>query len=191
MSGFALAQAFSFARNALLGHWLSPSDFGIAATLTMMLQLIELLTDVGADRLIVQAKDGNRPLLLANAHLLLIGRGALTALTLYLAAGPIARILCRRSRQGGLRGLGARAAYPGLLHLDCRRAQRRFDNRPNMLIEVVPQAVSAPAGAARGQIRRHLLGDRVAGLRTVGRCGRSSRMPSPSGAIASLRTGRC
>ena len=88
MSGFALAHGFSFARNALIGHLLSPTDFGIAVTLTMMMLLLEALSDVGADRLLVQARDGNRPVLMANAHLLLIARGVLTALALYFSPVP-------------------------------------------------------------------------------------------------------
>ena len=41
-AGFGLAQGCSFARNALLGHLLSKSDFGIAATITLTLQLLEM-----------------------------------------------------------------------------------------------------------------------------------------------------
>lgn len=141
-SGFALAQIFSLARNALIGHWLSPSNFGIAATLTMMLQVVETLSDLGADRLIVQAKDGNRPRLMANAHLLLIGRGALTALALYLAAGPIVTFFAIDGAKAAFQAMAIAPLLRGFFHLDCRRAQRRLDNQPTMLIEVVPQAVT-------------------------------------------------
>ena len=47
-AGFAGAQVCSFLRNALLGHWLAKGDFGIAATLTLTLTLIEILSDLGA-----------------------------------------------------------------------------------------------------------------------------------------------
>ena len=50
-SGFAAAQALSFVRNVLLGHALSRGDFGIAATIALILQLIETLSDLGSDRL--------------------------------------------------------------------------------------------------------------------------------------------
>ena len=141
-TGFALAQMFSLARNALIGHWLSPADFGIATALTMMLQLIETLTDVGADRLILQAKDGNRPRLMANAHLMYIGRGVLTALVLYIAAGPIAHFFSVDSAKPAFQALALAPLIRGFVHLDCRRAQRRLDNQPNILMEVVPQAVA-------------------------------------------------
>ena len=43
----------------ILGHALSPRDFGIAASITLLLQLVETLSDLGHDRLIVQAEDGD------------------------------------------------------------------------------------------------------------------------------------
>ena len=74
-SGFALAQAMSFARNAIVAHWLSKGDFGIAAAILLLLQLLETLSDLGADRLIVQARDGEEPRLIATAHATLVLRG--------------------------------------------------------------------------------------------------------------------
>lgn len=142
MCGYALAQGLSFARNALIGHWLSPADFGVAATLTLMLQLLESLSDLGADRLIVQAPDGNRARLMANAHLLLICRGALTALALYLAAAPLARFFGVEAARGAFEALALAPLIRGFLHLDFRRDQRRLDNRAAMIVEVVPQAIA-------------------------------------------------
>lgn len=55
--GFAAAQVFSFARNAIVAHWLSKGDFGIATAILLLLQLLDTLSDLGADRLIVQARD--------------------------------------------------------------------------------------------------------------------------------------
>ena len=92
-SGFAAAQVCSFLRNAILGHVLAKGDFGIAATLTMVLQLIENMTDIGADRLIVSSPGGAAPRFMATAHAVLIARGCLTALIVYLFAGPFCRFL--------------------------------------------------------------------------------------------------
>ncbi len=74
-AGFGMAQALSFARNALLGHALSPRDFGIAASITLLLQMLEMLSDLGHDRLIVQAADGERDDFLATTHTILLARG--------------------------------------------------------------------------------------------------------------------
>ena len=141
-SGFAGAQLCSFLRNAILGHVLAKGDFGIAATLTMVLQLIESMTDIGADRLIVQAPDGNTPRFIATAHSVLIGRGALTSLILYMAAGPFCAFLGIAEAQSSFECVALVPFIKGFSHLDARRAQRDLNNRPQTLAEVVPQVVA-------------------------------------------------
>ena len=141
-SGFAGAQACAFFRNAILGHMLAKGDFGIAATLTMVLQLIESMTDVGADRLIVQAPGGDGERFVATAHSVLIGRGVMTALVLYFAAGPFCSFLDIASAQSAFELIALVPLIKGFAHLDTRRAQRHLDNRPQMLTEVVPQVMA-------------------------------------------------
>lgn len=142
LSGFAGAQIFAFARNALLGHWLAKGDFGIAATITLMLQLIEMTSDLGADRLIIQAKDGDSPRLMATAHLMLVLRGILTAFALYASAGLIARFFHIEEAQWAFEAVALSPLIRGLTHLDPRRAQRHLDNRPLVVTEVLPQAAA-------------------------------------------------
>lgn len=141
-SGFAVAQGLSFARNALIGHWLSKGDFGIAATITMMLQLVDTLTDLGADRLIVQAEDGDSPQLVATSHATLIARGTLTALVLFLAAGPVAHFFAIEEARWAFEAVAIVPFLKGFVHLDCRRAQRRLDNAPQVAADIVPQGVA-------------------------------------------------
>lgn len=76
--GFAAAQLCSFLRNALIGYALSKGDFGIAATITLVLQMLETLSDLGADRLLVQATDGDKPAMMAAAHTTLVQFGSFT-----------------------------------------------------------------------------------------------------------------
>ncbi len=144
-AGFATAQGFSFLRNALIGHGLSKGDFGIAAAITLVLQLVETLSDLGTDRLIVQADDGDDEPFVANAHLANIVRGVLTATLLYVAAGPIAGFFGIPGVRWALEIAALVPLVKGFLHLDCRRAQRRLDNRPQLLIEVLPQAAALAA----------------------------------------------
>ncbi|MFM1817004.1 MAG: hypothetical protein RLZ98_3699, partial [Pseudomonadota bacterium] len=47
--GYTLVQAAALARNMLIAAWLSKGDFGIAATILLVLQLVETLSDLGAD----------------------------------------------------------------------------------------------------------------------------------------------
>lgn len=141
-TGFGMAQLLSFARNALLGHALSPSDFGIAAAVTLLLQLVEAISDLGSDRLIVQAEDGGSDSFLATSHTVLVARGLLLAAALY-AAAPFAAVFFAVPHAE--HAFSCAALIPlvkGFLHLDCRRAQRDLDNRPQLLVEVLPQAIA-------------------------------------------------
>ena len=142
IAGLGAAQALSFVRNALIGHALSKGDFGVAASITLILQMLEALSDLGADRLLVQARDGDEPRLQANAHVLLVLRGVVTGLALFVLAQPLAHYF---RVEHALWAFQASALVPlvkGLQHLDVRRAQRRLDNRGTMLVEVVPQAIA-------------------------------------------------
>lgn len=143
LSGFAIAQIFAFARNALIGHWLSQGDFGIAATITVTLQLIETLSDVGSDRLIVQADDGDDPALTALAHLTWVIRGLLTGAILYLLAGPLTSALGITHAQWAFEVASLVPVIKGFTHLDFRLAQRQLNNTPFVLYEIAPQIASS------------------------------------------------
>ena len=141
-SGYATAQALSFARNAVIGHALSRGDFGIAATITLILQLIETLSDLGSDRLIVQANDGDTPRFVATAHSVLVLRGIVLGVMMVLGGPLLAHFFMIEHAALAFQLAAIAPLIKGFTHLDCRRAQRRFDNRPQLLVEVVPQAAA-------------------------------------------------
>jgi O-antigen/teichoic acid export membrane protein len=140
--GFGASQGLSFVRNAIMGHALSKDNFGIAATITLILQMIETLSDLGADRLIVQADDGDQPGFLASAHTLLVARGLLLGCILFIAGPLLAQFFGAGHAAAAFQLAALVPAIKGFVHLDYRVAQRRFDNRPQMLVEVLPQAVA-------------------------------------------------
>lgn len=141
-TGFAIAQVCSFARNATLGYVLSRGDFGIAAALTVTLQLVDTLSDLGADRLLVQCEDGADPGMLATAHTLLITRGMITALLLYVAAGPTTAFFRLGDHLGLFQMLALVPLIRGFLHLDQRRRQRQLDNSSYLATEVGSQMLA-------------------------------------------------
>lgn len=148
LAGFATAQLFAFLRNAMIGQWLSQGDFGIAATITLTLQLVEILSDVGSDRLIVQSKDGDDPRLTALAHLTWILKGLLTGLAVYLLAAPMTQVLDIPQARFTFELASLVPVIKGFSHLDFRWRQRQLKNGPFVVFEVAPQAVScllAPA----------------------------------------------
>lgn len=139
LSGFALSQALSFLRNAIIAYTLSKGDFGIAATITLALQMLETLSDLGADRLIIQARDGDEPALMAAAHTVLVLRGLLIGAILFLSAGAIARVFGIEHARHAFELAALAPVIKGFVHLDQRRQQRQLRNGSTMIVEVVPQ----------------------------------------------------
>lgn len=138
-AGHAGAQLCAFARNALLGHMLSKGDFGTAATLTIILQTFETISDVAVDRMIVQAEDGDDARLTEVAHAFLIARGVAIGLALWLGAPMIAGFFALPDAAWAFQGLAIVALIKGFSHLDFRRYQRRLENRPLLAVEAFPQ----------------------------------------------------
>ena len=141
VGGTCLAQLLAFARNALLAYGLSKGDFGVAAALILVLQLIEAVTEFGPERLIVQAPDGDKPHMLAAGHAALVLRGILAALIVYLTAPLAARLFGIPDAAPAFAWLAAAPLIKGFQHLDPRRRQRLYDGGPAMLVELVPQAI--------------------------------------------------
>lgn len=138
-AGFFVAQACAFVRNAILGHALSKGDFGVAATITIFLQVVEMISDLGSDRLVVQAADGARARFLAGSHAILVARGVCLTVLLLALAPLFARSFGIPDAVSAFQIVAFAPLIKGFLHLDFRRAQRRFNNRPFIAIEAGPQ----------------------------------------------------
>jgi O-antigen/teichoic acid export membrane protein len=140
-AGFGIAQIFSFARNAALGYWLSRGDFGIAAALAVTLQLIETMSDIGADRLLVQAREDDQAML-DTAHTIMVARGLVAALVLSLAASPTAHFFGVPQHAGLFHMLAWVPMVRAFINLDQRRRQRDLDNSAYLATEVGSQAIA-------------------------------------------------
>jgi len=141
-SGFLTSQIASFVRNALLGHLLSKGDFGIAATIAITLQLLEIISDVAVDRMILQAKDGDDAKLINNAHLLLILRGFVIGALLWSSAPLIAMFFNLYEALWAFQLLALVPVIKGFMHLDIRRMQRSLIHGPFALVEALPQLIA-------------------------------------------------
>ena len=142
-AGFGLAQGCSFARNALLGHLLSKGDFGIAATITLTLQMLETATDVAADRFVIQSDTAEGdPAIMGVAHAVQLIRAVVIGALLWLAAPWAAGFFHVPEAAWGFRAAALALFLKGFTHLDTKRLQKALDNRAAMVLEVAPQAVA-------------------------------------------------
>ncbi|MBS0262850.1 MAG: oligosaccharide flippase family protein [Planctomycetes bacterium] len=132
-------------RNVILARALGPSEMGTVAALALTASLLEMVSDFGPDRLLVQAEDGDREEFQATAQTLLVGRGLLCAILLAILAIPAGLLLGRPDAAWMIAALGAVTAIRGLMHLDCKRVQRNHEFRRMMVVEL-SGAVLATAG---------------------------------------------
>ena len=142
LAGFGGAQILGFGRNILFAHMLSKGDFGTSAVLTIALQTFETVSDVAVDRMILQSKDGEDRRMIATGHAVMIARSLLMAVLLFLAAPLFARLFSLVEATTAFRAVALIPLLKGFMHLDCRLAQRRLDNRAAVLIEVIPAALA-------------------------------------------------
>lgn len=137
-----LAQAISLVRTILLARLLSPNDFGIAATYLMIVTMVEMLSQMGLDRMIVQDRDGHDPGLQGNLQALQALRGLLGTVALLAVAWPFALIFGQQDEVGSYLLLALVPLFGAFIHFDQHRLRRDMNFFPASLMQVMPYAVS-------------------------------------------------
>lgn len=150
-----------FARNVVLARMLLPADFGVGATFTLTLTFLELITELGPAKQLIQAREGARPSWQGVAHTILAIRGALIALAIFLSAGPLSGWLGVPEAVNAFRCLALAPLMRGFEHLDFCRFQRGLRLAPLSLVEAAPAIaglIAAPLAAlAFGDYRAFLV----------------------------------
>lgn len=121
---YALSEAATLMRTVVFAHWLTPAQMGALVLMMTSLRLIEMVTDVSIDRLILQAKDGASAKFQTLAHGASILRGLIGGLALLLLALPIAITFDINAE--GLCFLALVPVIRGFFHLDCRIYNRHL-----------------------------------------------------------------
>ena len=140
--GQFLGHSFSLVRNAIIGHWLSPQDFGIAATFTITVSILEMASDMGSDKLLVQAKEGNDASLQNAAQFFSVLRGIASCILLLIAAPYVSMLFKIPQAQSAFYLLALVPLIRGFIHFDVKRFQRDMRLFPNLFAEFVPQFVT-------------------------------------------------
>src|SRR3972149_4355777 len=131
-----VAQACSFVRSVILARLISPEDFGIAATLAITISLFEMVSNLSAELLLVQAEDGNEPRFQKTAQLLRAGRGLINASFIFALAGPVSRLFGVPESRWAFQCLALVPAIKGFTHLDLNRLQRNMEFGPAVINDI-------------------------------------------------------
>jgi len=130
-----------FVRNLICARILCPADFGIAATCALATTLLEMVTDLGLERMLVQDKEGDDDRLGATAQLLLVLRGFLIAGVLFALADPLAVWFKAPQAVSAFRVMAVLPILSGLVHRDTIRFQRELRFGPWVTCRVLPDVV--------------------------------------------------
>jgi O-antigen/teichoic acid export membrane protein len=149
-----VAQAAALLRYVVLARILGPEELGLAAMLVLTAQFFESVTDAGADRYIVQDRDGDSPRTQGVVQLAMAVRGVLIAVALVLSAGVVSRLYDAPIIAGALQALAIVPLVTGVINLDLRRAQRQGDFRPESYATIFGELAGVAATATAALIAR-------------------------------------
>jgi len=144
-AGQVFGQAASFARNLIVARMISAADFGIAATFAVTMSLLEMLGDLAVDKLLVQAKDGDDPLVQDTAQFVQFVRGVVGGAALFVLADVVAAVFGLPDVRWAFRTLAVVPVVNGLAHLDVRRMQRDMRFLPCAAVDALPQLAATIA----------------------------------------------
>lgn len=136
-----VSQASALLRYVVLARLLGPEQLGLVATLVVTASFFDMVSDTGADRFLIQSRDGDQVRVQQLVQLVLVGRGLVSAAALAAFAIPIAYFYHTPLLAGGLAVLAVVPLINGFLHLDIRRAQREHDFRPQALCMIAAELV--------------------------------------------------
>jgi O-antigen/teichoic acid export membrane protein len=111
----------------ILARILTETDFGVAATFAMVVTFLEALSNFAADKIIVQAKEGQTLSFQATAQLLRVIRGLISGGLILLLAGSVATQFNVPEAAWAFRSLALIPILAGLFHLDIERLQKEMD----------------------------------------------------------------
>lgn len=113
-----------FGRNVLLARLIGVEDFGIASTFALLMTMVEFLSDLGLGRLVVQDREGDRPGFVAAIQALVLLRGMMLAVVVFVFAEPIATLLGQPGLGWAYRVFALIPLLRALANLDVARQQR-------------------------------------------------------------------
>jgi O-antigen/teichoic acid export membrane protein len=160
LAGAVVGQACALLRYTLLARLLGPQQLGLVATLILVSNFFELISDTGSDRFLVQDPEGDEPAVQKMVQLVFLSRGAFMAAGLAIFAWPISRFYHEPALFAGLAILGLSPLLAGAMHLDNRRFQRHHDFRA----EGIGMVASELLGLAATVIAAYLTRDYTAVL---------------------------
>jgi len=135
-------RGFQLLRNIIVARLVSPEDFGIAALFVMTISLLEMISNLAIDTLLIQSPEGENPRFQETSQLMTAVRGLGIAVILFLFAIPVAGIFNIPEATWAFRLLAVVPLIRGLAHQDMARLQRQLNYKSLLMTDVISQLIS-------------------------------------------------
>lgn len=142
LSGNVAISLVLFLRMILIARVISVADFGIASTFMISVTIMQLLSNIGLNQMIIQASDGDAAELQKALQGIQALRGILGSVLLFLIARPMAEFLGQGEITWAYQVLALVPILTGFAHFDVFRQQRRMRYGPFILTQLVPPVIS-------------------------------------------------
>ncbi len=145
LSGNAAAALLTLARNLVVARLIPVADYGIAATLAVAMAVVEMVSALGLQQQIVQAREGEDERFQAALQGFQVLRGLAAGAALLALAAPLAGFLMIPEATWGYMALAAVPVLNALQHFDIHRLTRTHRFGPMILTGIVPAALALAA----------------------------------------------
>ncbi|MFA7433427.1 MAG: oligosaccharide flippase family protein [Gemmobacter sp.] len=142
LSGNAFSSLMTLLRTLIVVRLISVEDYGIAATFAISLAIVEMMSALGLQQMIVRDSRGDDPHFQAALQGFQMLRAVVLAVVLFLLAPFFAGFLGVPEVTWAYRLLALVPLLNGLKHFDIHRLNRRMSFRPLILSNAVPAVVS-------------------------------------------------
>jgi O-antigen/teichoic acid export membrane protein len=145
LSGNATASLFLFARNLIVARVISVEDYGIAATFAVTMAVVEMMSQLGLQQQIVQARDGDDPNFQSALQGFQVLRGISSGVLLFALAQPLANFLNVPQVAWAYQVMSVLPILNAFAHFDVHRLTRTMLFWPLILTGTVPGLLSLTA----------------------------------------------
>jgi O-antigen/teichoic acid export membrane protein len=126
LGGYGASQAFRLANSLILTRLLTPHDFGVMNIVNVVLQGLQMFSDVGIRPSIIQSKRGDDPVFLNTAWTMSAIRGVFLWFIACIAAWPVSLFFGEKILFYIIPVSGLTALFSGLISTSMATANRKF-----------------------------------------------------------------
>ncbi|MCB2114979.1 MAG: oligosaccharide flippase family protein [Rhodobacteraceae bacterium] len=142
VSGDAFGSALLLLRNLIVARLVSPEDYGIASTFAVAMSIVEMLSYLGLNLMIVVDKDGDAPQMQKVLQGFQVLRGVMSSAVLFAISVPYARFLGIEHVAWAFQVIAAIPFINSLQHFDMHRLKRHAIFRPWIVTQAIPPLIA-------------------------------------------------